>query len=109
MNSGSKEIVLSAVRLLVLTPLGTWLAAHGYQDASAAEMVFGAGVVLSTALWGMWQKWWAERKTVVRTDDAFKAGVKAEQLAIVPRGALSSETTQQMIKDFAPAEKGTSP
>lgn len=109
MNQTTKEAVLSALRLLVLTPAATWLIAHGYAGGQSIETLVGAMVVLLVAAWGVWDKYMAERKTVKRELTAVHATIEAVKTLngdLLNNPPVTSQQTQQLIKTFSDRANG---
>lgn len=103
MNPTTREAVLSAVRTLILSPAGTWLAAQGWFAGTTSEVISGALLVLVSAAWGAWDKYQSEKKAaerehvaVISTIEAIKTDPK--QIAV----PVTSDDTKRIIKDFNP-------
>lgn len=101
-DSGTQQ-VLSAIRTIIAFGAGIAVA-HGYLETDQAAELVGAVVVLIPLGWGMLQKKWSERKTVVRETTAVQAGVVAakEGAARGNPAFIEHAEAQAIIKDFAP-------
>ncbi len=65
MNDATKQAVLSAVRSILIA-IGTFAASKGILDIKAVDDVAGIVLILGPTVWGIWQKYEAERKAKAR-------------------------------------------
>jgi hypothetical protein len=77
MDDTVKQALLSAIRNL-LAAGGAALAAKGFIDEATVSQVIGSVMVIVPIVWGVWDKYRAERKTQIRVEEA-KQAVLEEQ------------------------------
>lgn len=110
MDEVTKQAFLSAVRSLLMV-LGTSLAARGFVHSDSINDAVGAVMVIIPIVWGVWDKYKAERMTKARETVAVQAGVNAAVAATGPRNGIAlfpvtHEDAQEIIKTFTPAPVG---
>lgn len=106
MNDATSQALLSAIRT-ILVMMGTALAAHGYIDNGSVNEIVGAVMVIIPAVWGVWDKYRAEKATQARETVAVQAGVTAAAVASRPGPSMSVSNidhpqAQRIIQAFAP-------
>lgn len=83
MNDVTKQAVLSVTRSLLIM-LGSVLATKGVVNAETAEAAIGVVTVVLPAVWGVWDKYQAERKTQEREVAAVKMGADLVRSELAP-------------------------
>ncbi len=107
MNDASKAAILSVVRSILIAA-GSMLAARGVIDTGTVDTVVGSLMTLFPVLWGILEKYSAERKAAAREVAAVHAGIAASNTGLV--GDLKPDDVKDIIKTFAvPPTKGESP
>jgi hypothetical protein len=101
MDDTTKQALLSATRTL-LAAAGAWLATHKYIDAESANEIVGAVMILIPILWGMWDKYRAERKTKAREAVAVNVGIKVADATIGETPLVTAADAPAVIASGAP-------
>lgn len=99
MDDVTKQALLSATRTL-LAAAGAWMATHKYIDAAAVNEIVGALMIAIPILWGVWDKYQAERKTKAREVIAVNAGVVVADSTIGATPPVSPADTKKIIAAF---------
>lgn len=102
------QAMLSAVRS-ILIGIGGILAAHGITAVGGVsiESIIGIITMILPLLWGVFQKYQAERKTQARETVAVQAGVQATQarapiVSAIPAALITPSQAQTIIAIHAP-------
>ena len=74
MNEATQQALLSVLRSLLIVG-GSWMTSKGYISDGNVEQIIGAIMVLAPVLWGVAQKYAAERKAKAREVVAVNVGV----------------------------------
>lgn len=73
MDPVTKEALLSALRSLLIA-LGSFLSTHGWITQDQVNQLVGPLMVIIPIVWGVWNKYNAEKKTQARVEQAYNAG-----------------------------------
>jgi hypothetical protein len=106
MNEASKQALLSAVRSLLVI-FGSVLSAKGYTDDQTVQAVIGAVMVVITTLWGVVDKYTAEKATKTREVVAVNAGIAIADATPGPTPPAMPRDVPEIIA--AAKEKGLNP
>lgn len=106
MDDSTKQALLSALRSIMMVA-GAALASHGIIKAEDVNMLVGALITVIPIVWGIVDKYIADRKTKDKEIAAVNAGVALAQTTTVGPTVRSSDVPQ-IIKDFAPSPAATS-
>lgn len=107
MDEATKQAVLSAVRSLLIVAGGS-LATHGYITEGSINEVVGAIMVLLPLIWGIVNKYTAEKKAAVREVTAVNAGIAAGATGQVG-ATIRPADAPAIIEKFAPPTEGVKP
>lgn len=119
MGDATKQAILSVVRSLLIVA-GYWLASHGYigggapmpgvgyedypsayTGAGMLDQIVGAIMVLISALWGVWDKYRAERAAKAREAVAVNVGIAVSNAEIGLTAPLPAAAVPEVIKVVA--------
>lgn len=99
MDDVAKQALLSAIRTL-LAAAGAWMATHKYIDADSVNEIIGALMIAIPILWGVWDKYQAERKTKAREVIAVNAGVAVADSTVGATPPVSPADSTKIIAAF---------
>ena len=103
MDDASKQALLSALRSLLIV-LGGALAAHGVINDTLVTELVGPVMAIIPIIWGIWDKYSAEKKTAAREVVAVNSGIVAATTGGM-EGMASKATAPSIIEAFAPPIK----
>ena len=101
MDEVTKQALLSAVRSLAIVA-GSSLVAHGYLNTDAMNETIGAFVVIIPILWGVVDKYSAERKTKTREAVAVNVGIKVADSTVGLTPLVTATAAPEIINAIAP-------
>jgi F0F1-type ATP synthase assembly protein I len=107
MDEVTKQSVLSAVRSLLIMAGGS-LATHGYINEGSVNEIVGSVMVILPVVWGIWNKFATEKKTVAREVTAVNAGIAAGTSGEVGE-TIRPADAPAIIQKFAPPTEGVKP
>lgn len=104
MKKEDKDALLSLLRT-VLTTAATLLAARGVFDSETGNVLVGAVITLATGIWGMVEKYEAEKAAKQREAVALNVGIAVSNAdpAITP--PVPHEDVQAILKSVPPEMK----
>lgn len=102
MDEGQKQALFSAIRSLLVVG-GTWAVAHGYATDAMVTEIIGAIAVIGPILYGVYQKFEAERLTKVREAKAVNVGIAIADATPGTTPAIAAENVPQIIAAVPPA------
>jgi hypothetical protein len=107
MDDASKQALLSAIRSLLIV-IGGAMAAHGFINETLVTELVGPIMAIIPIVWGVWDKFNAEKKAAVREVAAVNAGVAVAATGTVGPTVRPADVPE-IIKEFAPPTppKGT--
>ncbi|MBI4291339.1 MAG: hypothetical protein HY661_07670 [Betaproteobacteria bacterium] len=95
--NATRQAVLSAIRSILIAIGSSWVT-KGYVDSATVDSLIGAAMIIVPVIWGVWDKYRAERLARARETVAVNVGITAAnvqgQTALLgaqeARGAIAS-------------------
>ena len=101
MTDATIQALLSVLRSLLIVG-GSWLTANNYVSGGNVEQLIGAICVLAPLLWGVWEKYSAERKAKAREVIALTAGLVIADATAGKTQTIAPVDVPDAIKAIAP-------
>ena len=108
MDQSSQQGLWSVVRSLLIAA-GAWLAAHDYIDQGSADQIIGSIMVAGPLIWGVVDKYLAERDTKKREVIAVNAGIALSNADPNPTPMIVTTDAKPVIEALNPTGKGVAP
>ena len=106
MNDVDQAAALSALRT-ILGILGGVLVAHGVVDSKIVEPLIGAAMAIVPIVWGVLQKYAAEKKTQAREAIALNVGIQVADRNVGATPPVPAAVVPAILNQLAPAKEPT--
>jgi hypothetical protein len=101
MNTAAVQAALSVARSVMIAA-GTFLVTNGLLSQESFDQLLGAILVILPLLWGIWQKFQAERDAKKREVVAINVGVVVADATVGPTPAIPPVKVPEVIAAVEP-------